>query len=93
MRACRPQSHGNDGLMSPVDPFASFRCAAELARGFPDGVRALQLENGKAAAQFWDTFADRHGGTAGDHEHLIANAEAMPADRRVGSMEISKRLV
>jgi hypothetical protein len=47
-----PQPDGNDGAMSPVDPFAWFRCAAELARGLPAGVRALQLENGKADAQF-----------------------------------------
>ncbi|MET3994892.1 hypothetical protein ABID65_006558 [Bradyrhizobium sp. S3.9.2] len=45
----------------------------------PDEQRTLQLDNAKADAQAWDTIADLHAGTAGDHEHLIANAERVKA--------------
>ena len=48
-----------------------------------DEQRALQLENAKADAQFWDRMADMHGGTATDHKGLAARAERTAAEGEV----------
>jgi predicted Zn-dependent protease len=48
-----------------------------------DEQRALQLENAKADAQFWDRMADMHAGTAADHKGLAARAERTAAEGEV----------
>jgi hypothetical protein len=48
-----------------------------------DEQRALQLENAKADAQFWDRMADMYGGTATDHKGLAARAERTAAEGEV----------
>lgn len=40
----------------------------------PDDVRAAQLANAKADAQFWKGVADLHAGTIEGNESLIASA-------------------
>jgi hypothetical protein len=45
-----------------------------------DEQRALQLENAKADAQFWDRMADMYGGTATDHKGLPFLLAARRAD-------------
>ena len=52
-----------------------------------DEQRALQLENAKADAQFWDRMADMHAGTAADHKGLAARAERTAAE---GAVERAK---
>jgi integrase len=44
---------------------------------------ALQLENAKADARFWDTLADMHGATVQDHKGLAAPAERTAAEGEV----------
>ena len=48
-----------------------------------DEQRALQLENAKADAQFWDRMADMYAGTATDHKGLAARAERTAAEGEV----------
>ena len=48
-----------------------------------DEQRALQLENAKADAQFWDRVADMYAGTATDHKGLAARAERTAAEGEV----------
>jgi hypothetical protein len=47
-----------------------------------DEQRALQLENAKADAQFWDQLADAHDATVADHKGLAASAERTAATVR-----------
>jgi hypothetical protein len=46
----------------------------------PDEQRALQLENAKADARFWDNLAEMHGDVAQGHKGLIAVAERTVAN-------------
>jgi predicted Zn-dependent protease len=48
-----------------------------------DEQRALQLENAKADAQFWDGIADMHAAMAADHKGLSARAERTAAEGEV----------
>ena len=48
-----------------------------------DEQRALQLENAKADADFWNRLADMHAGTAADHKGLAARAERTAAEGEV----------
>jgi len=42
----------------------------------PEEQRALQLENAKADAKFWESVADMHAGTVTDHKALFGVADA-----------------
>jgi uncharacterized protein (DUF885 family) len=44
---------------------------------------ALQLENAKADADFWNRLADMHAGTAADHKGLAAWAERASAEGEI----------
>jgi hypothetical protein len=46
-----------------------------------DEQRALQLENAKADAQFWDNMTGLHASTVEDHKGLVAVAERKIASR------------
>ena len=48
-----------------------------------DEQRALQLENAKADADFWDCLADMHAGTAADHKGLAERAERSAAEGEI----------
>jgi hypothetical protein len=48
-----------------------------------DEQRALQLENAKADADFWNRLSDMHGATAADHKGLAARAERSAAEGEV----------
>ena len=74
-------------LANRVDPAAHAKALGEIYARVPmvtpDEQRALQLENAKADAIFWDSLADGHGSIAEAHEGLAAVAERTAATSEV----------